>query len=1787
MTGAPETNKTRRLPLWVGDILLVLVLLVGAYFRYVGIDWDDNHHLHPDERFLTMVETGISPVSSLAEYFDTAASKLNPHNVGFGFYVYGTFPIFVVRYLAEWLGKTGYDQVHLVGRYFSASVDLLTVFLVYLIALRVYRKEWLAILAAAFSALAVLQIQLSHYFTVDTSTNFFAFLAIYFAVRILTSGRIEQIGSVVGQQGEEGETAEKIPALKGEILSLWTKNWDLIGEFVLFGLALGLAVASKVSVVQIAVLLPLVVIIRYTQIPPARRTNWAIIMLRNLMIAALVSFLVFRIGQPYAFTGPGFFGLKPNEKWINNLKDLSAQSNGDVDFPPALQWARLPFGFAWKNMVVWGLGLPLGLLAWAGFLWMGWRMIKGEWRQHILLWGWTALYFAWQSNVFNPTMRYLLPVYPTLAIIAAWTVASLWDLRRSPLIFRLRQFQNDFGWTKVVAAILGAGVLLTTLLWAFAFTRIYTRPVTRVEASEWIYQNVPSAINVRIQKGTEEINQPISFHQGETVTSDQPFIFSFIPRSSGDLVEVRFDHIVDKQGGGEVKSLAVSIDQDLEGVISLGQNALMDVFQPDGGDPRGREYSIAFDPPLHLEAGRQYYLRVSLYDSAEALNLSGLITLSVLTPNGVVRQSLAEPVKALRIGKPFLTQFNAVADGEISKVFLPHIVDWEGRSEQKTIRLSLIDPAQVAVPLGVSSITDAFASTADEPRGSGYTFTFTSPVPVQKDRSYALTLELVDGAGAIGVYGSRQANESTWDDPLPVSLHGYSPFDYVAGLYRSDLNFEMYWDDNEDKRERFIRILDQADYIFISSNRQWGTTVRVPERYPMTAMYYRNLIGCPDDRDIVWCYRVADTDTFEGRLGFDLVKVSQSDPNIGSIRFNSQFAEEAFTVYDHPKVFIFKKSPDYDPDRVRQLFNSVDISTAIHITPRKTKSYPANLMLPDRLLAKQRAGGTWSDLFDRNALPNRYPFLGMLFWYIEISLLGWVVYPLTRLAFGGLEDKGYPLIKILGVVLLAFLVWFGASNGLSFSRQVISISYGLLFVLNAFIFYRHREKIKQEWLERKKYYLIIEGIAFLLFAVFILVRLGNPDLWHPYKGGEKPMDFSYLNAVLKSTHFPPYDPWFAGGYINYYYYGFVLIGVMVKWLGIIPSIAYNLILATWFSFAGMGAFCLGYNLWFSVRQKDTEDDQYQDTALQDSAVMKKGVLAGSISAVFYLILGNLGTVRMIWQGFIRLSSPVPIEELGFLQRWMYSFDGLKRFINGAGLPYGHGDWYWIPSRVIPGEPITEFPFFTFLYADPHAHLIALPLTLLALSWVLSIVFTKLDWMEEMGRSRFWRFALTFVVGAVIIGSLRPTNTWDYPTFLALGGVALVYVVLAGIASKTHTFLSMSGKIKAVVLPALYVLALVVLSAVFYSPFSRWFGQAYNQVDFWKGDHTPLGSYITHWGLFLFAIVSWMFWETLDWMAKTPLSALNKLRPYKVVIQGSVLLLLIAVAVLLFLEVKIAWLVLPICFWAAVLLLRPGMPLGKRCVLFLVGTGLVLTLLVELVVLRGDIGRMNTVFKFYLQAWAFLSVSAAAAVVWVIPVAAMEWSQRWRTAWTAVLMLLIGGAALFPLMGGADKIRDRISNLAPHTLDGMAYMKYSYYSDFGVDMDLSQDYRAIIWLQDHVKGSPVIVEANIPEYRWGTRYTIYTGLPGVVGWNWHQRQQRAITATQWVTDRVAAVEAFYRTLDRQMAKTFLSKYDVSYVIVGQLERAAYPEGVEKFDWFTGDLWEVVYQDLQTTIYRVIR
>ena len=138
-----------------------------------------------------------------------------------------------------------------------------------------------------------------------------------------------------------------------------------------------------------------------------------------------------------------------------------------------------------------------------------------------------------------------------------------------------------------------------------------------------------------------------------------------------------------------------------------------------------------------------------------------------------------------------------------------------------------------------------------DPRGESYWIELDQPVTMSDDTRYFLRFSLPEGSGALTFTGTAPANESSWDDGLPLRIDGFDPY---GGIYQSGLNFEMYWDDNEEKYERFVTTLDQADYVLISSSRQWGTTTRIPERYPLTTEYYRHLIGCPLDQTIEACY---------------------------------------------------------------------------------------------------------------------------------------------------------------------------------------------------------------------------------------------------------------------------------------------------------------------------------------------------------------------------------------------------------------------------------------------------------------------------------------------------------------------------------------------------------------------------------------------------------------------------------------------------------------------------------------------------------------------------------------------------------------------------------------------------------------------------------------------------------------------------------------------------------------------------------------------------------------------
>ena len=253
---------------------------------------------------------------------------------------------------------------------------------------------------------------------------------------------------------------------------------------------------------------------------------------------------------------------------------------------------------------------------------------------------------------------------------------------------------------------------------------------------------------------------------------------------------------------------------------------------------------------------------------------------------------------------------------------------------------------------------------------------------------------------------------------------------------------------------------------------------------------------------------------------------------------------------------------------------------------------------------------------------------------------------------------------------------------------------------------------------------------------------------------------------------------------------------------------------------------------------------------------------------------------------------------------------------------------------------------------------------------------------------------------------------------------------------------------------------------------------------------------------------------------------------------------------------------------------------------IVGISLVLVIGLDVYRVEGDIDRMNSIFKFYLQIWVMLAV-AAAYLLWRfwdgkrIPLSHLGSGKK---LWLSGLAVLVVSASVYPILGTQARLRTRFDP-RPATLDGAAYMRDAVYRDARGSIDLATDYEGIRWLQREVEGSPVVLEGVTPQYWWGGRISVYTGLPSVVGWKWHQEQQR--WDYRWIVgERQQDVDTIYSTDDAEQAVGLMREYGVEYVYVGQLERLYYPEaGLAKFENALTEDLELVFQTADVTIYRL--
>ena len=248
---------------------------------------------------------------------------------------------------------------------------------------------------------------------------------------------------------------------------------------------------------------------------------------------------------------------------------------------------------------------------------------------------------------------------------------------------------------------------------------------------------------------------------------------------------------------------------------------------------------------------------------------------------------------------------------------------------------------------------------------------------------------------------------------------------------------------------------------------------------------------------------------------------------------------------------IFKNVGKYPNEKINFIIEEKSLS----ILSNKSKDILDRMMINEDRLNDQRAGGTWSDIIKKDSWNNKNPILAWLFWIQLISILA---FPIGFLVFNKFKDKGYLLSKPLGILVSFYVTWILTSTGIStFSSMSVYIGIITLLFISTIIFINKKKEIMVFLKSRWKSIASYELLFLVAFLGFILIRTANPDLWHPFRGGEKPMDVAYLNAVVKSTFMPPYDPWFSGASLNYYYWGYFIVGSLIHLTGISTETAYN------------------------------------------------------------------------------------------------------------------------------------------------------------------------------------------------------------------------------------------------------------------------------------------------------------------------------------------------------------------------------------------------------------------------------------------------------------------------------------------------------------------------------------------------------------------------------------------------------------------------------------------------------
>ncbi|MHB1355163.1 MAG: DUF2298 domain-containing protein [Anaerolineae bacterium] len=790
--------------------------------------------------------------------------------------------------------------------------------------------------------------------------------------------------------------------------------------------------------------------------------------------------------------------------------------------------------------------------------------------------------------------------------------------------------------------------------------------------------------------------------------------------------------------------------------------------------------------------------------------------------------------------------------------------------------------------------------------------------------------------------------------------------------------------------------------------------------------------------------------------------------------------------------------------------------------------------------------------------------LNAVVWWLLLSLVGLLALPITLRLLRFLPESGLGMSRHVGLLLMGYSFWLLCSLGLlQNTRLNIALVLLGLACVSGVIFWRNRREMIATLCRLAPALLSGELLFMLAFFGFCVFRAYNPEI----AATEKPMEFGFINAILRSRTFPPNDPWLTGYSISYYYLGYVLIAMLTRLSAIPSAVTFNLGLATAFAMTFLGAYTIVYNLVSTAIQRTSAQQE-----LTPKRSLLTRVIYGLFGATFIALMGNL-------EGVFEY-----IRARGWGSAALWNWLDIKNLQTTPVSATWYPDdswWWWRATRLlhdrdnlgVSQEVISEFPFFSFLLGDNHPHVLALPYVLLAIALALNVLLGWLHLRQQpatfpAGRANglrgflhhLWPGSLGDVLlWGLMLGALIFINTWDYPIYFGLFMLSYLVGRLGASKASFGRWLSIAAQMGGV---------LLALGIGFCLPFLLSFRSQAGGIGL-VTVKTQWQQFALMFGPFLLIAFTWLAVSLQPLLAKRPLRlAVTPWAMYT----GLALLGLVVISLVL------GWWVAAISLTGlgtcAVLLLNWQQPLettnpaepavaSRLFALLLTLLGFGLTLVVELIFLRDTFGtRMNTVFKFYYQAWVLLGLAAVFGLYLLVERwrAANTWEKVRQGVWLGTLGLVLAGGLLYTVMSTISKVN---AFTGSPTLDGTRFL---------VDQ-APDDAAAIAWLNANAPLGAVLVEASGDQYSEYNRLSAYSGIPTLLGWGGHELQWRGSYDIPSVREK--DIITIYSSTDLAVTRDLLQQYEVTYVVLGPLERKKYG---------LGSISEIKFDQLLTRVYQ---